>query len=127
MVVASASRTGLTANITSPVTLYDPTTGKGAGLYRVSWNNEITTAAGTSSTLGVVTIAYYNSGNHLTTLVTGTNNTGNTTSTTTQATATIKVANVANAIAYQTNGYLSSGSPQMVYASSIALEYLGPY
>lgn len=52
--VATVDLTAQTAAITT-TTLFAPAT---AGQYRLSWNAKVTTAAGTSSTLGALTVVY---------------------------------------------------------------------
>lgn len=84
--VAAVNLTAQTAANTT-ATLYSVTT---AGQYRLSWNAKVTTAAGTSSTLGALTIVYTDPDNTVQTIVApaaiaagtiATTSTGNTTAT----------------------------------------------
>jgi hypothetical protein len=126
IVVASYSYTAQTANIaTTSIPYWNGPNGNSAGLYRVTYQIEVDTAAGVSSTLPGLVITAYNRQGVQNTITTATSTT-NTTATFTSGVAVVDVrSGTSNDVTYATTGYTSVGSPAMIYSLRFSVEYLG--
>lgn len=123
--VAAVNLTGVSAGVGS--TIY---TTVGAGQYRVTWNAKVTTAAGSSSTLGAFTIAYTDPDGTLITLTgaamisagtIATTSTGNTVSTVLIGLPLLLNCQAASALTYAM-AYTSSPASAMAYNLHIKVE-----
>jgi len=117
--LATVDLTAQTAAIGTTTLYAVPATG--AGMYRISYTAKVTTAASTSSTLGVLTVGYTDADATTPTIV-GATNTGNTTTSLVQDTV-IVYAKASTNITYAM-GYITSGATPMAYNLHIKCEAL---
>jgi len=125
LVVASYNYGSQTANIASTAIPYWAGTNyNAAGLYRITYELEVTTAAQTSSVLPGLVITAYNRQNQQLSTTTATA-LGNTLTTFTSGVLVFDVrAGSSNDVTYATTGFASVGSPAMQYSLRFVVEYL---
>jgi len=124
-VVASYQFGSQTANIASTaVSYWGSTNYNAAGLYRFSYELEVTTVGAAGSTLPGLVITAYNRQNQQLSTTTATS-TGNTLTTFTSGTLIFDVrAGSSNDVTYATTGY-ASPTAGMQYSLRFVVEYLG--
>ena len=114
--------TGLAANYNggSAKTLFTPTA---AGMWRISFFQAITTAAGSSSTFPSLTLSYVDAGGVARTLVLVATSGTNTTAVVAQGDVVI-MTDGSTPVTVTSASYASSGSPAMAYALAVSAEQM---
>lgn len=125
IIIASYQYGSQTGNIaTTSVPYWNGSNSNPAGLYRFTFQMEVTTAATVSSTLPSLVVTAYNRQNQQLTYTTATA-TGNTVTTFTTGGFAMDVrAGSLNDVTYATTGYLSTAAG-MQYSLRFTVEYLG--